>query len=63
MTGRADTSVDERRCDGCGSETSAWRVYRDEGHVIATYCYGCDEHRERNGIEPGEHEQYQLLEE
>jgi len=54
--------VEERRCDGCGSLTTNWRVYRDGETVVATYCYGCNEHMSRNGVDPGDHEQYRLLE-
>ena len=58
----------ERRCDGCGTTTTTYRTFFEAGGatqngiVLGTYCYGCCEHMERNDIQPGGHEQYQLLE-
>lgn len=49
------------RCDGCGERTSGAVHYLDDGGKTATYCPGCETLRRVRGVEPGEHEQYKLV--
>lgn len=53
------------RCDGCGEETSGTVehvVEADGDECRFVYCNGCESIRELRGIEPGDHDQYKLLE-
>jgi hypothetical protein len=52
------------RCDGCGTETSGATKHTsaDVVTVLGTYCPGCEQYRQLHDIEPGEHEQHELLE-
>jgi hypothetical protein len=50
------------RCDGCGHDSTALNVIRDDANdvEIARYCPGCQTLREVHGIARLEHEQYRL---
>lgn len=53
------------RCDGCGHSRATMccqTIRDDDGVVIGTYCDGCQAILAERGLEPGEHEQYQLME-
>lgn len=53
------------RCDGCGhqrAEVNCDTVMADDGTHLGTYCYGCQQIMENGTVEPGEHEQYTLME-
>jgi hypothetical protein len=54
--------ADPRRCDGCGDESTALTIHRDDGETTAKYCPGCELLRDANGVSPGEHEQHKLQE-
>ena len=57
----ADNAV---RCDGCGSQRADMNcmTYKGDGNIQGTYCRGCREIlRETWELEPGEHEQYALM--
>jgi hypothetical protein len=52
------------RCDGCGhqrAETSCETI-ENGGQILGTYCQGCRQILDESGIEPGEHEQFTLME-
>ena len=50
------------RCDGCGTETSGARVIECDDDETTTYCPGCQSLVDRHGIDPGDHDHYELLE-
>ena len=51
------------RCDGCGHNRAEMdcKTYRDGETVIGTYCRGCQTIMDDETIQPGEHEQYCLM--
>jgi hypothetical protein len=52
------------RCDGCGHQRAdgCCETIEDGDEIVGTYCRGCREILDENGIEPGNHEQYTLME-
>lgn len=46
------------RCDGCGRQSNDYVLHNRETEV--RYCPSCEFIREKNEIEPADHEQYRL---
>jgi hypothetical protein len=52
---------DPSRCDGCGEEVSEPIVHSDPQYAHSIrYCESCESLRERLGLRPGDHDQYEL---
>jgi|APHM01.1.fsa_nt_gi hypothetical protein len=51
------------RCDGCGHarDGAACETIVENGTTVGTYCWGCLDVLDEQGIAPGGHEQYTLL--
>jgi len=52
------------RCDGCGHERAdgCCKTIKGGGEIMGTYCRGCRQILDEDGIGPGGHEQYTLME-
>jgi len=54
------------RCNGCGNLRAESHTLtipdEDEEEIIGTYCRGCLKILDEDDIEPGQHEQYTLME-